>query len=257
MAEKDSLATCHICCGLAVSGRLEREEFEKRALSGKNQKGPPKFTEMQRKFAAHPEVTTNPRKAAVDSGYSRTYAKSHAIALREQLSPLIMQYQEIAQKRAAISVAKVQQELAAMGFANVLDYFDIMENGQVIPKKLNELTREQASAIQEMKLIEVVNPVTGETEHRVGFIKLADKRANLVELGKTLGMFNPRSGDDSAERQRQEMLRDVPTEDLEAAEAMLMSAVAKARDQKARNNAVDAEFRELPAPGAVEQEDPT
>jgi len=33
--------------------------------------------------------------------------------------------------------------------------------------------------------------------------------------------------------------------------------VAKARDQKARNNAVDAEFRELPAPGAVEQEDPT
>lgn len=256
MAEKDAIASCKECQRMAVSGKLEKQRFEKNAVAtGNNQTGTPRFTEMQRAFARHPLVTTNPRKAAVDSGYSKSYAKSHAHALREQLSPLIIEYQEIAMKRAAISVAKVQSELAAMGFANIMDYYEVLPNGAMIPKKLNDLTREQAAAIQEIKVDSFEHPLTGEGEYRIISLKLVDKRASLVELGKTLGMFS-RKGEDEEGRRREEALRDVPTEALEEAEALLMAAVSKSKSQRAKNEAIDGEFKELPAPGAVEQEDP-
>lgn len=254
MAEKNPLATCDICQGLAVSGKLEREEFEKRMSPSANQKGKPKLTDMQRAFAAHPEVTTNPRKAAIDAGYSEKYAKSHASALRAQMAPLIMQYQEKAVMRSAISVAKVQQELASMGFANIIDYFEMAEDGTMMPKRLTDLTREQTAAIQEMKLGEFPNPDTGEVEYRLISLKLADKRANLVELGKSIGMFTPRGPDDSEEQNRIEQLKHVSTEDLEKAERLLMDAIKKGREQKSINSAVEGEFDVLPPP--VEQEDP-
>lgn len=256
MAEKNSIASCKECQRMAAGGVLEREQLEKNAIgSGYNQSGTPRYTEQQRAFAAHPLITTNPRKAALEVGYSESYAKSHAHALREQLSPLIIEYQELAKKRAAISVAKVQSELAAMGFANVMDYYEVLPNGAMIPKKLNDLTREQAAAIQEIRVDKFTNPLTGEEEYRIISLKLTDKRASLVELGKTLGMFN-RKGEDEEGRRREEELRDVPTEALEQAEALLMSAVSKAREQRSMNDAVDGEFEELPAPGAVEQEEP-
>lgn len=256
MVEKNATASCKECQRMAVSGELETQEFNKSVIgSGKNQSGTPQFTELQRAFAAHPLVHTNPRKAAVESGYSESYAKSHAHALREQLSPLIIQYQELAKKRNALSTAKVQNELAAMGFANMLDYFEVLDNGAMIPKKMNELSREQAAAIQEIEVGKFTHPLTGDEEYRIIKLKLADKRANLVELGKTLGMFQQKSNDDE-ERKREEALRDVPTEALEEAESILMAAVGKAREQRAKNNAVEGEFEELPAPGAVEQENP-
>lgn len=257
MASKDSLATCKVCQGLTVSGVLERERFEKKlAGDGNNQSGQPQYTEMQRAFAAHPVVTTNPRKAAIESGYSKSYAKSHAHLLRKQLAPLIMQHQEMAQQRSAISTAKVQQELAAMGFANIVDYFDVMDDGSMIPKKVGDLTREQTAAIQEIQMVEYQNPATGEMEMRIGRLKLADKRSNLVELGKTLGMFNPKGDDDTDDQRRRDMLRKVPTDALEKAEAMLMSAVELSEEHRARNDAVEGEFKALPEPGAVESEDP-
>ena len=256
MAEKDALATCGVCQNLAVSGKLEKERFRKNLLSpGRNahKKGMPKFTERQRAFAAHPEVTMNPRKAAEEVGYSKYYAKSHSLALREQLAPLIMQYQEEAKRRSAISIAKVQQELASMGFANIIDYFDVRDDGSMLPKKINDLTREQTAAIQEMKMVEYENPESGEREYRIGYIKLADKRANLVELGKSLGMFSQRGGDDGDD-DRRDMLKQVPTEDLEKAERLLMDAVKKSRDQRSRNNAVEGECKEVPATGVVKME---
>lgn len=244
-------ADCTTCLRLAIDGTLDRLELEANPKQvGANNSGIPRYTDQQRKFAGSHIVTTNPRQAALDAGYSKSYAKAHAHALREQLSPLIIQTQEAAKRINAISVAKVQTELASMGFANVLDYFDISEDGAMMPKKINDLTREQAAAIQEVKIIDVEreDPDTGEmiTEYRIGWLKLADKRANLVELGKTLGMFNKIELPDK--REAALLMSDVPTSALQDAEALLLAAVAEAKDQRRNREAIPGEYKELPAP---------
>lgn len=239
-------ATCEVCLMCAADGRLERLS-RPRKQKGANQTGDARYTDMQTAFASHPKVTTNPKQAALDAGYSESYAKNHAYALRKQMSPLIMSMQEAAAKHAAISKAKVQSELAAMGFSNILDYFNVGDDGAMSPKQLNELSREQAAAIQEVKLVEFNGRMV------IGSLKLADKRANLVELGKTLGMFNKIVIDDK--REERVALQDIPTEALEEAESVLLAAVAKGREQRSKNNAIEGDFKELPK-GAVEG-DPT
>jgi len=246
-ADPPSAADCGACRRMVVDGTLERLEFEhnqKAGQTGSNQAGTPIFTEKQRKFAASPIVTTNPHQACLDAGYSKSYAKGHAHALREQLAPLIMQIQESAKRINAISVAKVQTELASMGFANIIDYFDINEEtGAMRPKQINELTREQAAAIQEVKIIDVEDELTGETHYLIGWIKLADKRANLVELGKTLGMFNKITIEDK--RESTLLMSDVPTDALEEAEGLLLAAAAEAKDKRRNREAIPGECKVL------------
>ncbi len=247
-AKNNSDATCKTCQRLAVDGTLRGKEWAANASKweGYNNTGEPKFTEKQVAFAEHPKVMVNAKQAAIDAGYSPSFAKSQAKALRKQLAPLIMEYQERAKQIAAISVAAIQTELAGMGFANILDYFIIREDGAMRPKQLNELTRSQASAVQEVKVIETEDPLTGETRTVIGYLKLADKRANLVELGKTLGMFNKLQIEDK--REVATLMKEVPTEALEKAENILMDAVAMAREQRSQNEAVEGEFTKLPSP---------
>ncbi len=252
-AKKNSGATCLKCCSMAVDGSLRTLEDQANADKGAgyNNTGQPQYTEKQVKFAHHPQVMTNARQAALEAGYSASFAASQSRALRKQMSPLILELQEKAKALAAISVARIQTELASMGFANVMDYFNIDENGALRSKQLNELTRAQAAAIQEVKVIEVEDPLTGEAKFVIGWLKLADKRANLVELGRTLGMFNKIQIEDK--RESTMLLKEIPTDALEQAENILMSAVKIAREQTSKNEAVEGEFTKLPAPEEVEK----
>jgi len=252
-AKKNSDATCKTCRTMAVDGKLRTLEWEKNASKweGYNNTGEPRYTEKQVKFAQHPYVSTNPRTAALESGYSESFSKTQAVALRKQMAPLIMEYQERAKALAAISVARIQTELASMGFANVIDYFNIDDNGALHSKQLNELTRSQASAIQEVKLMEQEDPETGQIKYVIGWLKLADKRANLVELGRTLGMFNKIQIEDK--RESTLLLKEVPTEALAEAETLLLNAVKISREQKSKNEAIPGEFTKLPQPGEVEE----
>ncbi len=248
-SDKASEASCEICLNMAASGTLEELQLEKQVSKNKsaNNKGDPKLTAQQRRFASSPIVTTNPRQAAIDAGYTEEYARAHAHALRKQLAPLIMEYQDKAKEKTGLSIAKVQTELASMGFANVIDYFNIDEvSGAMTPKQLNELTRAQAAAIQEVKLMDYTDPLTGKTHFVIERIKLADKRANLVELGKTMGMFNRIVIEDK--REQTLLMDNIPTDALEEAEKLLIAAANKAVDELANRNAIDGEFTALPAP---------
>ncbi len=245
-AKKNTDATCLTCQNLILDGTLEKLQFEMAAV-GTTRRGEmtPRFTEQQRRFAASPVVTTNPKQAALDAGYSPSYAKNYSCALREQMGPFIIQLQEKAKQLSAISVARVQTELAAMGFANIIDYFNVDEaTGAITPKQLNELTREQSAAIQEVKVIDVTNEQTGEVKFVIGSIKLADKRANLVELGKTLGMFNKIVIEDK--RESALLMKDVPTTALEEAERIILTAAATVKEEKRNRGAIEGDFVALP-----------
>jgi len=245
--------TCKLCLSVKVGGTMKGPVEAKVDLGqvGANNTGQPQYTTMQVKFAAHPQVMSNAYRAARDAGYSKSYAKSQALALRKQLAPMILENQERVRTLSAISSARIQSELAALGFANVLDYFNIAEDGSIRPKQLNELTRGQASAIQEVKVIELEDPVTGEKRTVVGYLKLADKRANLVELGRSLGMFNKITLPD--QKASDELLREADTEALELAEQILLKSVKQVREQKGKNQATEGEFTKLPAPAEKEE----
>ena len=133
-----------------------------------------------------------------------------------------------------------------MGFANIVDYFNIDgKTGAMRPKQLNELTREQAAAIQEVKVLDVEDESTGKTHYLIGSIKLADKRANLVELGKTLGMFNKITIEDK--RESSLLMSDIPTDALEQAESLLLAAASQGKELRAKRDAVEGEFTALPS----------
>jgi len=244
--------TCKTCLAVAVGGTMDGPvEAKSVKWEGANNTGEPKYTTMQVKFAAHPQVMSNAYAAAIAAGYSKSYAKSQAIALRKQLAPMILENQERVRTLSAISSARIQSELAALGFANVIDYFHIAEDGSIRPKQLNELTRAQASAIQEVKVIELEDPETGVKRTVVGYLKLADKRANLVELGRSLGMFNKITLPD--QKASDDLLREADTEALELAERILLKSVKEVREQKGKNEATEGEFTKLPSPEPKEK----
>lgn len=153
------------------------------------------FSEMEVMFAAHPLVVTNGARAAREVGYSEAVATRQVGSLRRKLWPLIQHFQQQRAERFSISRERIQHELATVGFANILDYIEVDEQtGETRTKMLNELTRDQAAAIQEYSLmpVEKVDPDTGETKtvKVLSKIKLFDKRSALVDLGKTIGLFN-------------------------------------------------------------------
>lgn len=116
---------------------------------------------------------------------------------------LLASLQEKQQKRHEVTMDRVVQELAKIGFSNMMDYITIDENGSA-HCDLSTLTRDQAAAIHEASFETVMSndpdaleaageDADGEGKKRVavlkGKIKLADKKAALETLLKHLGGF--------------------------------------------------------------------
>lgn len=91
--------------------------------------------------------------------------------------------------RAEISIAKVLNELALIGFTNMQDFMRGGEDGDPY-LDFSNLTREQAAALAEVT-VEDFKDGRGEDARDIRRIKfkLHDKRAALVDIGKHLGMF--------------------------------------------------------------------
>jgi phage terminase small subunit len=109
------------------------------------------------------------------------------------VSVTVAKRQEKIAERHNITVDKIVRELATLGFSNMLDYMTIPADGDAFVD-LSKLSREQASAIQEL-VVEDYKDGRGEDARDVKRIKfkLYDKKAALVDLGKHLGMFIDRS----------------------------------------------------------------
>lgn len=89
--------------------------------------------------------------------------------------------------KAKINGARVIEELAAMGLANIADILDIQEDGAAIVD-LASLTREQAAAISEVESVVLTDPHTGQKKVRTK-VKLFDKKGPLDTLAKHFGLL--------------------------------------------------------------------
>ncbi len=112
------------------------------------------------------------------------------LAERESIAA---QATERAIERTAITKERVLNELAKLGFANMLDYMHVGPSGDPV-LNFADLTRDQAAALVEVTVEDFVDG-RGEDARNVRRVKfkLADKRGALVDIGKEIGMFISRA----------------------------------------------------------------
>ena len=134
----------------------------------------------------------NAMTASVKNAGSRLHRRDRIVRrireLKAELQTIEAKATERAIDKLAITKERILAELARIGFANMLDYVQPTAAGDVVVN-VSALSRDQAAAIQEV----IVDYQTGGDDDKTDVkrvrLKLADKRAALVDLGKHLGLF--------------------------------------------------------------------
>lgn len=130
--------------------------------------------------------------AAIQTGYSKDWGRGHGPRVLDQYKDLVVwlqaaRAQEVA-KTIGVDQEMVLQEMVRIAFANEADYIvldDKVVGGVTVKrarrKRLDELTREQMTAVVVIKVKGKGNILTW---------KWRDRDGKLFEIGKHLGMFN-------------------------------------------------------------------
>lgn len=138
-----------------------------------------KLTEKQKRFVDEYLIDLNATQAAVRAGYSVNRASEIGYQLlhKTTVSNAIDKAMAERSKRTGISQDRVLQELAKMGFAKITDVVD-----SETAKIKEGASEDDLACIQSIK----IKPNEWGTEREV---KMYDKRAALVDIGRHLGMF--------------------------------------------------------------------
>ena len=149
------------------------------------------LTAKQQRFVEEYLVDLNATQAAIRAGYSQKTARDIGCEnlTKPNIASAITEKMKALSERTEITVDDVVKELALLGFANMLDYVRISEEGEPFID-LSDLTREQAAAISET-MVEDYYEGRGEGARQVRKVRLKfhDKKGALTKLGEHLGMF--------------------------------------------------------------------
>jgi phage terminase small subunit len=152
-----------------------------------------KLTPKQRRFAEEYIVDLNASAAYKRAGYKAQGNAAEANASRllrnAKVASVISELKRERSERTQITADRVLEELAKLGFSNMLDYIEIGTNGDAYVD-LSRMTRDQAAAVQEVAVEDFMDG-RGEDarEVRRTKFKLADKKSALELLGKHLKLF--------------------------------------------------------------------
>lgn len=138
------------------------------------------MTKKQERFIEEYLIDLNATQAAIRAGYSPATANEQAARLLANVSIKAQIDKAIAErsKRTGVNADRVVMELARIGFAKITDAVD--PNTAKIREDASE---DDLACIQSIK----IKPNEFGIEREV---KMYDKRAALVDLGKHLGLFN-------------------------------------------------------------------
>lgn len=149
------------------------------------------LTPKQRQFCDEYLIDKNATQAAIRAGYSVKTAGEQGSRLlaNHKVRAYLAKKTETAAQKLGITHEKVLGELAKLSFSNMQDFIRTTSDGDAYID-LSELTRDQAAALTEVQVDDYVDG-RGDDARDVKRIKikLADKRAALVDLGKHLGLF--------------------------------------------------------------------
>lgn len=137
------------------------------------------MTKKQKLFVQEYLIDLNATQAAIRAGYSpdTAYSIGNENLRKPEIKNAIDKAMAERSRRTGISQDRVLQELAKIGFANITDVVD-----PDTAKIRFDAKEEDLACIQSIK----IKPNEWGTERE---IKMYDKKAALVDIGKHLGMF--------------------------------------------------------------------
>ena len=115
------------------------------------------------------------------AGYKRRSSSAAKLWRQPEVRARVVELAEASAQKAGVTIEAVVEELARIGFSNMLDYLAIGEGGDPIAD-LSRLSRDKTAAIAELNVRET-------REGRRVTFKLHDKKGALVSLGRHIGMF--------------------------------------------------------------------
>jgi len=153
------------------------------------------LTPKQARFVDEYLIDLNATQAAIRAGYSEKTAAiiGHENLRKPNIAAAVAQRQEKLAAKLEVTAESIVAELAKLGFANMGDYMKATSGGDPY-LDFAGLTRDQTAALAEVT-VEDFTDGRGDDARDVKRVKLKlwDKRAALVDLGKHLGMFVDRS----------------------------------------------------------------
>ncbi|MFA6700924.1 MAG: terminase small subunit [Thiomicrospira sp.] len=150
--------------------------------------------QRQQKFVEQYLIDLNATQAAIRAGYSAHYANTNAFKLLQNtaIASAVTDAMKLRSERTEITQDRVLTELAKIGFSDIrqavkwgpslgeiVDGDSIMQTNGVLLVDSDQLDDSTAASIAEIS----------QTAQGIK-IKLHDKRAALVDIGRHLGMFN-------------------------------------------------------------------
>lgn len=142
------------------------------------------LTEQEAFFCVQFSVHYNRIEAAIEAGYSRSWAKSHVNTLtsRQDIQACLLQLILDRQNKAIEEADEVSAMFKAVALANMADYVEQMpDTGEVKVKSINEIGRHKMQAVK--KLVTKKRMFKDGTEQVETVIELHDKlRAGEVDL---------------------------------------------------------------------------
>lgn len=144
-----------------------------------------KLENLRHEIACREYLTDySPKKAMVRAGFSKEYADNFGVQFfrRPVIAARVKQLQDAMARNVGISVERVAQEIASIGFSRVSDIIEISPGGKLRIKDLTTLRDDQLAAIDEIKC----DPETGE----IVCVKMHPKMPALEMLGKHLRMWD-------------------------------------------------------------------
>lgn len=152
-----------------------------------------KLRAKQQAFVNEYVVDKNATQAAIRAGYSQktAYSIGHENLSKPEIAEAIETALAKLAEKTAITAERVLSELGKIGFVDIRKLFT--PSGQLV--ELTELDDDTAAAVSSIEVVTKVVPGSEDAEtglkdvEHVHKIKLWDKRAALVDLGKHLGLF--------------------------------------------------------------------
>lgn len=165
-----------------------------RVPTRKNVLAPEKgLTDMELRFCSEYIIDFNGRQALMRAGNSKSPAAASAYASKLLAKPAVIEelrrLRQITEAKCSKTAQDVVEELVKLGFSNMADFVESAQTGD-----FTKMTREHMAAVQSLEMeTEFVKVDEGHQGPppmiRKVKLKLYDKRASLVDLGKHLGVF--------------------------------------------------------------------
>lgn len=148
----------------------------------------PKLRPKQQRFVSEFLVDCNATQAAIRAGYSKAtaYSIGNENLKKPEIAAAIRAAREEMQARTEITADRVVRELAKIAFVDPRRFF--RTDGSLVP--VHELDDDTAAGLAGLEIVVSVGD-DGEVT-KTARIKIADKRAALVDLGRHLGLFDRR-----------------------------------------------------------------